>query len=232
MKGERNRLPVLFFPAVFFPTVFVLIGLLLTCGPGVNSFNPAKRLATKPASEAVQLTSGERVARLSPEQVSNTLASVLKVRYGVQASDTLFVDYLTSDFPIPLGGLDFYAGVRLRDPLTKAQTLLASRVIAWEMAIRFVYREMEVPQSPDSVFTKASFVDDHPSGDAESRARWEAQLQDLFLMIYSRPADAREVSLISTIFSRTYDRNKKTSQAWLVTIYSMLASMEMWNTWR
>ena len=188
------------------------------------------------------------VARLTPEQVSKTFRAALGTDLGVQAEPNVlgptdgFFAAVTRDFAIPLGGVDFLGRVRDRDAFTKVQTLLTSRGVAWPLAIQIVECSQAAPvvpcpqdvflQPPGTLFTKCDIVEDFPSKDAAARARWQAQVQDFYIRLFSRSATPEELALVEETFERVYQREQSTSPAWLVTLYALLSSLETWHTWR
>lgn len=195
-------------------TILVAMGLsLLGCG-----------------SDAVPRDDEDRgsVARLTPEQMIQTLLVSLDTFYGFEA-DGKINHYLAEGFlAVPLGGVDFLNRVRQRDPLTKVQTVLVSRVVAFPAAQALIAKEQERA----GIFTKCSFSEDYPSKDGAARTRWVAQIQDFYLRLYARYATDEEVSLIEATFERVYAREGNTADAWLAILYSLISSMETWNTWR
>jgi len=172
------------------------------------------------------------VARLTPEQLSYSFIRALGTDYGYDDGAGNAFSYITGDFAVPLGGVDFLGRVRDRDSLTKVQTLLVARGIAWPLALKVVQREVDQPGAKGSLFTQCKFTEDHPSSDEAGHARWEAQLQDFYLRLLSRPATDDEVALVAATFERVYEREQNTASAWLVTLYALLSSMETWHTWR
>ena len=207
--------------------VFGVVGVVVVGCNGAVIPPPAPPAALPATAPTVGVT------RLTPEQVRETLRRSLKTDYGItDAATGETISYITEFLALPLGGVDFLGRIRDRDALTKVQTLLAVRSIAWPVAVGLVDRELQVPPSPDRLFTACDVLVDSPTGDAASRARWEAQLQSLYLRLYSRPATVDEVALVATTFDRVAVREGNTASAWLVTLYALLSSMETWNTWR
>ncbi len=178
------------------------------------------------------------VARLTPEQMSKSFVAALGTDYGIVLSQVNPVDqvefysYVARDFAVPLGGVDFLAHVRDRDPLTKVQTLLVSRAVAWPLALQIVQKGLELPTPPDTLFVLCDIAVDRPSGDAASAARWEAQLQDFYLRLFARQATPEELARIAQTFERVAAAEDDTGAAWLVTVYALLASLETWHSWR
>ena len=188
------------------------------------------------------------VARLTPEQVSQTFRVALGTDLGIATTPNVlgptdgFATSVTTQFGVPLGGVEFLARVRDRDPLTKVQTLLVTRGIAWPLAVQIVECSQPAPittcpqdvflQPPASLFSKCDITADFPSKDEAARARWQAQVQDIYLRLFSRSATADELALIESTFERVYQREQNTSSAWLVTLYALLSSLETWHTWR
>jgi hypothetical protein len=135
---------------------------------------------------------------------------------------------------VPLGGVDYQLNglVRDRDRLTKAQSLLVSRAVAWPVAIKLIEREEEEPPSQDSLFKFCSFTEDYPSKDAEARARWITQLSDFYLRLFARAITPEEIALHEDTFNRVFMREGNTNAAWLITFYALISTMETWNSWR
>lgn len=201
--------------------------------------NHEDRGEASPSAEKPQKTpdfeTNAAVTRLTPEQVVNTLGQSFQVFYGMQDPETLVVyHYITGHLAVPLGGVDYQLNgpVRNRDRLTKAQSLLVSRAVAWPVAIKLIEREEEDPPSQESLFTLCSFTDDYPSKDAESRERWIAQLRDFYVRLFSREITPEEVALHEAAFNRVFLRDGSTNSAWLITFYALISTMETWNSWR
>ena len=229
-----------------------VVVLTLRCGPGLK--NPslvADLLALQGATPnrtpdglpddatadtildaSRQSGGGERVNRLTPEQMSSALHEAFAIGAGAYEGADLVINYVLTDFQIPLGGLSLINNVRRRDRLSKVQTILVSRQIAWNAARNMIYREEKIAVPGDSLFTKCSFLDDRPDMGGAAKTRWAAQLQDFYRRLYGRDATVAEVDEIATTFTTVYDRKGTTSAAWLVVFYAMISTMEAWNTWR
>lgn len=157
-----------------------------------------------------------------------TLLVSLDTFYGIESEGKVY-HYLTEgSLSIPLGGVDFLNHVRQRDPLTKVQTLLVVRGVSWSVAQTLIAKQQE----RSGIFTKCRFSDDYPSKDQAARTRWIEQVQDFFLRLYARDATDEEVALIEATFERIRTREGNTADAWLAILYSLISSMETWNTWR
>lgn len=207
---------------------------------------PAETPPPDPEPEAGAIVAG--VARLTPEQVSKTFRAALGTDLGVQGEPNVlgptdgFFGSLQREFAVPLGGVDFLGRVRDRDTLTKVQTLLVSRGVAWPLAIQIVECSQAAPAGPcpqdvflnppGTLFTKCNIAEDFPSKDEAARARWQAQIQDFYVRLYARTATPAELALVEETFERVYQREQSTSPAWLVTLYALLSSLETWHTWR
>ncbi len=184
----------------------------------------------EPSAGSEEVSAG--VSRLTPEQVRNSLEESLGQNYGFDMGNGELHSYITSDLAIPLGGNDFSYYVRKRDPSTKVQTLLVARTVAWPIAVHLVEEELQQPPPTDTLFTKCSPTEDFPGNGEESRARWEAQVQDFYLRLFSREATSEEIALIETTFETVRVRDGRVASAGMVTLYALTASMETWNTWR
>ena len=206
------------------------MSLALVAWSGLTSCGPETAPVVPPPPPPEEVATVTGVARLTPEQVSATFVTALGLDYGISDGNDKFFSYVTSSLAVPLGGVDFNARVRDRDPLTKVQTLLVSRGVSWPLAIRLIERELAAP--PDPLFTKCSFTEDYPSKDEASRQRYEAQLQEFYQRLFSRNATPTEIALHTETFERVYAREGVTSAAWLVTLYALLSSLETWHTWR
>ncbi len=194
--------------------------------------DPALQPPVPNATVPDKVGGGERISRLTPEQMSKSLSVSLDVGVGYFLDGVLVGDYLLYDYAIPLGGLDLPSYVRKRDRLTKPQTLLITRQVAWIAAVNIITKENEIPPPVKTLFTKCNYLVDHPALDDAAAARWRDQLQDFYLRLFSRPATEAEVALVTKTFTTTYAREGKTSSAWLVTLFSLISTMEAWNAWR
>ena len=208
-----------------------LVTALASCQPSGVPQAPAGALPDGPLPpDAGALTS---VARLTPEQVSKTFLAALGTDYGISDPDSgAILSYATHAFSVPLGGVDFLARVRDRDPSTKVQTLLVARGITWGLATKLVEHELEAPPPADTLFTRCRFGADYPGLDEAARARWEAQVQELYARLFSRRATSEELALLADTFNRIVAREGTTAPAWLATLYALISSMETWHAWR
>ncbi len=208
-----------------------MVAALASCGREPSPAGPGQRGDSDAGYGSTEVPSGG-VARLTPEQLSASFIRSLGTDYSYDDGAGNASSYITTDLAVPLGGVDFLGRVRDRDSLTKVQTLLVARGIAWPLALKIVQREVDEPGAKGSLFTRCKFVEDHPSSDEAGRARWEEQLQEFYMRLLSRPATADEVELVGTTFEGVYEREQNTASAWLVTLYALLSSMETWHTWR
>ncbi len=190
---------------------------------------------------------GFALTRLTPEQLSNDLAAA--ANFG--AAPTEFrpyladigqnLDYLVLQFGAPLGGIDFVATSR-RDPMTKAQTLLVTRVVAWQMAGAAVFKEVNTAASERQIFTQCQLESDRPFMDSDRElpepvqavvrdgaARWAKQVEELFFRFYARPPTADEVNAVQAAFVSTFQNEGYAPGAWLTVLYALLASQEFWH---
>ena len=219
--------------------MLALVAALTGCPPEIPP-DPEEELATP-------IVAG--VARLTPEQLSKSFRAALGTDLGAQGEPNVlgptdgFFARVATEFAIPLGGVDFLGRVRDRDSFTKVQTLLTSRGVAWPLAIQIVEcsqpvpviacpQDVFLPPAGTTLFTQCNIAEDFPSKDAEARARWQAQMQDFYIRLFSRQATPEELALVEETFERVYQREQSTSPAWLVTLYALLSSLETWHTWR
>lgn len=187
---------------------------------------------------------GFALTRITPEQLSDNLIRTtnygLEYRYeDTNAGQTL--DYLQMLFGVPLGGIDFISSAR-RDPSTKAQTLLVSRVVAWQFAAVSIWKEWDKPSSDRVVFTACDMGSDRPfqASDVDSpesvqkdiltgEKRWEAQVSELFWRAYSRPPTSDDMAAIKTGFLAAFNAEGYPQAGWIVVMYAILASQEFWH---
>lgn len=208
---------------------------LSACVFGNSASRPSTKKTVPAPQKAADRETNGAVARLTPEQMVASLRDSLDIRYGYEDPATLEVaDYMTAHLAVPLGGVDFQVNgpVRKRDRLTKAQSLLVARSVAWPVAIKLIEREEQFPKPANSLFTKCSFTDDPPDRNAETRRRFREQLDDFYIRLFNRSPSEEELALHESTFTKVYKREGSMSDAWLVIFYALLSSMETWNTWR
>lgn len=188
---------------------------------------------------------GFNLTRLTPEQLSNDLGDAVnfgpdELRVTVPELGQT-IDYLVTQFGVPLGGIDFVTTSR-RDPETKAQTLLVARVVAWQFAGAALWKDHNLAESERRVFTKCKMETDRPFQPAdealppvwqavirEGETRWRAQVDELFFRLYARPPVAAEVEAVKTAFLATFNNEGYAPSGWLTVLYAMLASQEFWH---
>jgi hypothetical protein len=193
------------------------------------------------------LDPGFALSRITPEQLSNNIA--LALNYGAGPNELRFYnedsgqthDYLQMLFGVPLGGIDFETS-STRDPSTKAQTLLVSRVVAMELTQAALYKEWLKPAGSKVVFSKCDINADRPFRDDDKsqpvnvqndtkagEERWKDQVEDLFFRFYQRPATEEEVDAIKTAFLAASDAEGYILAGWVPVVYAMLSSQEFWH---
>jgi hypothetical protein len=189
--------------------------------------------------------SGFALTRITPEQLSKNLIRTTNFGTEFQYADPnagQTLDYLQMLFGVPLGGIDFVTAAR-RDPSTKAQTLLVSRVIAWQYANIAIWKEWNLAANARVVFTECNMGEDRPFQDddadlpahiqsdiKEGEERWSAQVDALFWRAYSRAPTAAEKAAVKTAFLDAYNSEGYPQAAWIVVLYAILSSQEFWHT--
>lgn len=199
--------------------------------------------------EVVETVVGEGypLTRINPEQLSNNLSSGLlgkgfsAYRFDDQNAGQT-IDYFTVMFGVPLGGVDFQT-VTTRDPSTKAQTLLVGRVVSSQFASWTFWDELINPGSR-VVFTKCDLEHDRPYGAAgdeslpaaqqddikNGEVAWNAQLDDLYWRLFSRPPTAVERAAVKATFLSVYEIEQHyPPAAWIAVYYALLSTEEFWH---
>lgn len=192
-------------------------------------------------------TPGFSLSRVTPEQLSNNVVSA--VNFGAEPNELRWNDeysgqthdYLQLLFGVPLGGIDFETS-SVRDPSSKAQTLLVSRVIAMLLAQASLGKEWDKGAGNQIVFNKCDFNADRPFRDSDLAAsasvqtsiragevRWNDQVDELFFRFYARPPNAAELSAVKTAFLAGMDTEGYPFAGWVPVVYALLASQEFWH---
>lgn len=198
--------------------------LLSTCGRKSNGDDklPAPSiLAPGPTADNFL------VSRLAPEQMFKQLQSSLGVTLGY-STDSVFYSTLSTEFAIPLGGVDFIANVRTRDGLDKVQTVLVARTVAWLAATELISVETS---KPPAVFTRANIKSDVPEG--STLESWNNQLDEIYLRIFARkPSNDERSAVRKTFQSVNTIQGGDTENAWQTVVYALLSTSEAWHVWR
>lgn len=192
-------------------------------------------------------SSGFSLARVTPEQLSNNL--VTAVNFGAEPDELRWQDdnsgqthdYLQLLFGVPLGGIDFETA-SVRDPSTKAQTLLVSRLVAMQITQMSLGKEWNKTAANRVVFNRCDFNADRPFRDADKNtslavqnaikageARWNEQVEELFFRFFARPPNTTEVTAIRTAFLAGMDAEGYPLAGWVPVIYALIASQEFWH---
>jgi hypothetical protein len=190
---------------------------------------------------------GFGLTRVTPEQLSNNIVAALN--YGAEPNELRWNDdhsgqthdYLQLLFGVALGGVDFETAA-IRDPTTKAQTLLVSRVIAIQLAGAGIWKDWQKPAGSRVIFNKCDMSADRPfrssdnelpaAAQADVRAgeeRWTTQVEELFYRFYSRPPTAPEIAAVKTAFNEGMDAEGYPLAGWIPVVYALMASQEFWH---
>jgi hypothetical protein len=199
------------------------------------------------------LPSGFGLSRLTAEQISNAIYNAVGYTNN-RGTDTFLdedSDSLISEFAVGLGGIDFIQA-SFRDPTTKAQTILISRIIAWDVAKKTVQNDLW-DSGPNRIFTdNGAFTDPWMPG--SSAGKWGEIVNDLFWRLYSRPPSSDEVTLVKNTWENIYAQEceetilgnsndnefcytvndwemkiNKSMRAWTGILYALLSSQEFWH---
>lgn len=193
---------------------------------------------------------GFALSRMTPEQVSNNFA--INGNYGagpgefrsVNAATGQTFDYLLFLYGVPLGGIDF-VNASVRDPSTKAQTLLIARNIAWSLGQAVVWKEFNLDAEDRVVFTATDLRRDRPyysewddwrSSDADRseiarlEETWLSQVEELWWRFYSRPPTEVESEAVRTMFVAAMAEEGYPAAGWVALLYAIFSTQEFWHT--
>lgn len=192
---------------------------------------------------------GYAALRLTPEQISNVFA--LRGNFGAgsnefrsmnQATGREF-DYLIFLYGVPLGGIDFI-NASVRDPSTKAQTLLIARGIAWSLGQAVVWKEYNLSSTERVVFRNVDLEKDRPyvpvwddwrkteeqkKEIADLEQRWATQVEELWWRFFSRPPSATESLAVKSLVVKTIENEGYPAAGWVNLLYSIFATQEFWH---
>lgn len=193
---------------------------------------------------------GLALSRMTPEQISNNFA--VNGNYGagpgefrsVNAATGQTFDYLLFLYGVPLGGIDF-VNASVRDPSTKAQTLLIARNIAWSLGQAVVWKEHNLDADDRVVFTACDLQRDRPyysewddwrssSNDRAEITRlekaWLSQVEELWWRFYSRPPTDVENEAVKTMFVAAMAEEGYPAAGWIALLYAIFSTQEFWHT--
>ena len=186
------------------------------------------------------MTQSLPLMRLAPEQMSAQINRSLGFIPGYTDDTGTFHSALTDSYVVGLGGVDFDGAFR-RDPVAKVTTLLIARHLAWTTASQAVNDDVAGKHNP-TLFSKCNVRKDRPyqpSDDAKSgneriaiqagEKSWQAQVEDFYWRLFSRPPTAEEMVKVKEAFLRIYGAQQSTIHAWIGVLYGLLASAEYWN---
>ncbi len=199
---------------------------------GAPSAPPAARSpSTPPASAPPTFALSQR---LTPEQISNQLNSATGYRFGFELEEhNLFFDLILTLFNTPLGGVDFTTS-SFRDPLTKVQTVLTVRTIAWTFAKMVMYNETSKATADRLLFTHTEPLEEIPL-EGYGIEKWNAQIDDIYWRFFSRPITDAERTAISNSFMAIRDSYsqlpgwQQNFMAWAGILYSLFSTTEFWS---
>lgn len=217
-----------------------------SAAPSGTQTAPADTPGTTPAGQGLPIPTPQALEparsdavfalslRLAPEQVSRQLYAATGYRLGWTNPQTgRFFDVIIDVYAVTLGGVDFRS-THIRDPLTKVQTVLMVRTIAWNFSKFLIWKEMEKPDA-DRVF----FVHTHPLADdpgtAEGRERWTRQIEEIYWRLFSRPASDDEKQALLNAFNdltAAYPGKEpweRRFMAWAGLLYALFSAMEFWS---
>jgi hypothetical protein len=193
---------------------------------------------------------GFALSRMIPEQLSNNFA--VNANYGaapgefrsVNAATGQTFDYLLFLYGVPLGGIDF-VNASVRDPSTKAQTLLIARNVAWSLGQAVVWKEFNLDAEDRVVFAACDLRRDRPyyaewddwrsSGDdraeiARLEEAWLSQVAELWWRFYSRPPTEVESEAVKTMFVAAMAEEGYPAAGWIALLYAIFSTQEFWHT--
>jgi hypothetical protein len=204
----------------------------------------AVSLPPKPKKDVIQYVPGDgfSLTRLTPEQFSHFITNGLGYEFSyTDPATNRKIDLINVIYGVSLGGIDF-TSVSKRDLSIKAQTLLATRLVSWEMSRASVYVDLGRAENDRLLFTECKLETDRPFVDSDlnespeaqqsirdGEIRWEKQVESLFWRLYSRPATSVEINAVKTAFITSMNSEGYLPTTWLTVIYAMMSSQEFWN---
>jgi hypothetical protein len=195
---------------------------------GAGGSAPASvRAGLPPAGPTGYLEFDGEFVRLTPEQISVHLEQVFGHSQQYVGLYGLPQDHITTAHGVALGGIDYILASK-RDPFPRTQTVLISRMLAWQVAVEVVLNHSDPMRTPKlRIFDKVDIERDRP--DNEGAQRWEAQLDDLYWRMFSRAPTADEVRACRNAFLILMDRDgNNTVIAWIGVLYALVSTMEFW----
>jgi hypothetical protein len=167
------------------------------------------------------------VVRLTPEQISRHLERTFGWTQRSSNVNGIESDYLIEGVGVALGGIDYKLASN-RDPFPRTQTVLISRMLAWQVAVDVVLSHADPARSPKiRIFDRVDIDKDRPEG--ESAGRWDAQLDDLYWRMFSRAPSPEERLACRNAFLILMDRHEhNTVVAWIGVLYALISTMEFW----
>jgi len=176
---------------------------------------------------------GHSLFRISPEQVSNALKKTVGFADFRGHDPYLNEEYdrILDLFSVGLGGIDF-TSASFRDPTTKAQTILISRIVAWFAAKRTVQNDAfgGIWGGKRIFLDDAVFADPTQPGDKI----FDDHVKDLFWRLYSRPPSETEINAVNATWLDIYSQAaggtfEKAMRSWMAVLYAMFSSQEFWH---
>ena len=188
------------------------------------------RVGLPPAAPRGYLALEGEVVRLAPEQISAQLERVFGWTSRGEGLNGIQYDRIVNHLGVALGGID-YALASERDSFPRIQTVLISRMLAWEVASATVQSQIDpgfTPKLPP-FFTKADITRVRPDSDGAEGLAWQAQLEEVYWRMFSRPPTAEESLACRNAFLIMLDRHHNDPQsAWAGLLYALLSTMEFW----
>ena len=191
---------------------------------------------SSPTGETPDTTRVVASRLVTPEQLSQNIWTSLEFRYGYTDPQGNFVDMITNQLAVLLGGVDF-ENRDIRDDLPKINTLLIARRLSWDVASAVVWREAQ-DGAEVLLFKHCSIREDRPyiasmdanrQSEAEaSEVRWKEQLTEFYWRLFSRPPSEEEVSAIRETFVQIVMDSYWPPTGWTVVLYSLLSTTEYW----
>jgi len=196
-------------------------------GTPVKAIPPSVNAGLPPASATGYLELDGEAVRLTPEQISQHLERTFGHTRRYQSGAGYTIDALVSNLGVALGGIDYMLASN-RDPFPRTQTVLISRMLAWEVAVEVVLNHADSMRSPKlRIFDKVDLDRDRPDG--AGAERWEAQLEDLYWRMFSRAPTAHEALACRNAFIILMEKHgNNTVVAWIGVVYALISTVEFW----
>ncbi len=221
--------------------LFLSIAGFWSCREKSKKMRSSAPHAETPVAEPDNIPQNSAVYRLTPEQTYRSMQSAL----GITLTQNTQSDPILTSFNVALGGVDYFRS-RVRDSSAKVQTLLISRALAYRLASTFVSRGFggERNQKGEDLFSKCNPNVDRPLLPEDNKLpieqlaqirtgarHWQDQIIEIYWRLFARPPTTEELAIIRETFQSVYlAENRSLYLAWVMTLYAILSTSEMWYT--